>query len=55
MIDALCIGTHPDDVEIAMGATVAGMARRGLSVAIVDLTDGEPTPKAKSYRARVSY
>lgn len=27
-----------------MGATVAGMVRRGLSVAIVDLTDGEPTP-----------
>lgn len=44
MIDALCIGAHPDDVEIGMGGTVAGMVARGLEVAIVDLTDGEPTP-----------
>jgi bacillithiol biosynthesis deacetylase BshB1 len=44
MIDALCVGAHPDDVEIGMGATVAGMVRRGMSVAVVDLTDGEPTP-----------
>jgi len=40
----MCIGAHPDDVEIGMGATVAGMVRDGLSVGIVDLTDGEPTP-----------
>jgi len=44
MIDAMCIGAHPDDVEIGMGATVAGMVRRSLSVVVVDLTDGEPTP-----------
>lgn len=44
MIDVLCVGAHPDDVEIGMGATVAGMVRRGLSVALLDLTDGEPTP-----------
>jgi len=44
MIDALCIGAHPDDVEIGMGATVAGMIARGLDVVIVDLTNGEPTP-----------
>jgi bacillithiol biosynthesis deacetylase BshB1 len=44
MIDALCIGTHPDDVELAMGGTVAGMIRQGLQVALLDLTDGEPTP-----------
>jgi N-acetylglucosamine malate deacetylase 1 len=44
MIDALCIGAHPDDVEIGMGGTVAGMVRHGMTVAIVDLTDGEPTP-----------
>jgi len=42
--DIVCVGAHPDDVEIGMGATVAGMTRRGLSVTIVDLTDGEPTP-----------
>ncbi len=44
MLDALCIGAHPDDVEIGMGGTVAGMVRTGLRVGIVDLTDGEPTP-----------
>lgn len=42
--DALCIGAHPDDVEMGMGGTVAGMIARGLKVAIVDITDGEPTP-----------
>lgn len=55
MIDALCIGAHPDDVEIGMGGAVAGMVRRGWSVAIVDLTDGEPTPRgSKETRARES-
>ena len=44
LYDALCIGAHPDDVEIGMGATVAKMVREGMKVAIVDLTDGEPTP-----------
>lgn len=42
--DAMCVGAHPDDVEIGMGATVAGLTRRGAKVVIVDLTDGEPTP-----------
>jgi bacillithiol biosynthesis deacetylase BshB1 len=42
--DAMCVGAHPDDVEIGMGATIAGMVRRGLKVAVVDLTNGEPTP-----------
>ena len=52
MIDALCVGEHPDDVEIGMGGTVAGMVREGMSVAIVDLTDGEPTPSGtKAMRA----
>lgn len=44
LFDAMCIGAHPDDVEIGMGATVAGIVRRGGRVVIVDLTNGEPTP-----------
>ena len=44
LYDAMCIGAHPDDVEIGMGASVAGMTRRGKRVVIVDLTNGEPTP-----------
>ncbi|NTU71661.1 MAG: bacillithiol biosynthesis deacetylase BshB1 [Coriobacteriia bacterium] len=42
--DALCIGAHPDDVEIGMGATIAKLARAGKRIAIVDITNGEPTP-----------
>jgi N-acetylglucosamine malate deacetylase 1 len=42
--DVIAVGAHPDDVEIGMGATVARMVRQGLSVTIVDLTNGEPTP-----------
>lgn len=45
MSDVVAVGAHPDDVEIGMGATVARMVRQGLSVTIVDLTDGEPTPR----------
>lgn len=44
LYDAVCVGAHPDDVEIGMGGTVAKMTAAGLKVAIVDLTDGEPTP-----------
>ncbi|MHB1017502.1 MAG: bacillithiol biosynthesis deacetylase BshB1 [Coriobacteriia bacterium] len=44
MADIMCIGAHPDDVEIGMGGTVAACARDGADVVIVDLTDGEPTP-----------
>lgn len=44
LFDAVCVGAHPDDVEIGMGATVAKMTAAGLRVAIVDLTNGEPTP-----------
>jgi len=44
MADVICIGAHPDDVEIGMGAAVARMVRQGLEVVMVDLTDGEPTP-----------
>lgn len=44
MADVVCVGAHPDDVEIGMGGTVAGLAARGLEVTILDLTDGEPTP-----------
>lgn len=44
LFDAVCVGAHPDDVEIGMGATIAKLTREGKRVAIVDLTNGEPTP-----------
>ena len=37
LYDAMCIGAHPDDVEIGMGASVAGMTRRGKRVVIPGL------------------
>jgi len=43
-VDIVAVGAHPDDGEIAMGASLAGFVRRGYSAAIIDLTDGEPTP-----------
>jgi len=44
-IDFLCIGAHPDDCEIAMGGTIAKLSNQGYKVLILDLTNGEPTPK----------
>lgn len=44
LFDAVCVGAHPDDVEIGMGATIAKLTAQGRRVAIVDLTNGEPTP-----------
>lgn len=50
MADVVCIGAHPDDVEIGMGGTVAALAATGRDVLIVDLTDGEPTPQGTHER-----
>lgn len=44
LFEAMCVGAHPDDVEIGMGATIAKMTREGKRVVVVDLTNGEPTP-----------
>ncbi len=43
-VDVAVLAPHPDDAEIAMGATISVLVQQGLSVAIVDLTNGEPTP-----------
>ena len=40
-LDVLAIGTHPDDVELACGGTVALLAGQGRSVGILHLTRGE--------------
>ena len=45
MLDALVIAPHPDDAELGMGGTIALMLRAGMAVGILDLTDGEPTPR----------
>ena len=45
MLDVIAVSPHPDDVEIAMGGTIMRLVSEGSKVGILDLTDGEPTPK----------
>lgn len=40
-LDVLAIGTHPDDVELCCGATVAKLVDQGYRVGILHLTRGE--------------
>ncbi len=53
-LDVIAVGAHPDDVEIACGATLAKLARQGYRVGIVDLTDGEPTPNSPGPDVRLA-
>lgn len=60
MVDFLAVGTHPDDVEIGVGGTLATLIGQGRSCAALDLTSGEPTPhgtpetrKAETEKANV--
>ena len=40
----LVFAPHPDDAELAMGATICKLINEGWEVVIADLTNGEPTP-----------
>ena len=40
-LDILAIGSHPDDVELGCGATIAKEISLGKKVGILDLTRGE--------------
>ena len=51
-LDVIAVGAHPDDVEIGCGGTLALFAARGARVGIVDLTDGEPTPRSSGPEER---
>ena len=54
MLDVIAVGAHPDDVEVGCGGTLAMMARQGLRVGIIDLTDGEPTPRCDDPKIRLA-
>jgi LmbE family N-acetylglucosaminyl deacetylase len=53
-LDLIAVGAHPDDVEIGCGGTLARMVRLGYRVGIVDLTDGEPTPRSPGPEVRLT-
>lgn len=44
-VDVVVLAPHPDDAELAMGATLFKMIQEGIRVGVMDLTNGEPTPK----------
>jgi len=44
MLDILIVSPHPDDAELGMAGAILKMKDEGLSVGILDLSDGEPTP-----------
>ncbi len=43
-LDVLVIAPHPDDAEISVGGTILQCKTLGMSVGVVELTNGEPTP-----------
>lgn len=49
-LDILVVAPHPDDAEISVGGTIATSLRQNLRVGILDLTDGEPTPRGTPER-----
>lgn len=49
-LDFLVIAPHPDDAELGMGGTIARMIDEGMRVGILDLTNGEPTPRGSVRR-----
>ncbi|MCY4253916.1 MAG: bacillithiol biosynthesis deacetylase BshB1 [Flavobacteriaceae bacterium] len=44
-LDILAFGSHPDDVELGCGGTIAKSTQQGKSVGIIDLTRGELSTK----------
>jgi LmbE family N-acetylglucosaminyl deacetylase len=52
-LDVIAVGAHPDDVEIAIGGTLARLSQQGYRVGIIDLTNGEPTPGSPSREHRL--
>ena len=43
-LDILVVAPHPDDAELSVGGTILRSRDEGLTVGVLDLTDGEPTP-----------
>lgn len=41
----LIVGPHPDDQEMGMGGTILALKAQGHKIHLVDMTNGEPTPR----------
>src|SRR5579862_6526084 len=44
-LDYLIVAPHPDDAELAAGGAILLLKAQGARVGVLDLTDGEPTPR----------
>lgn len=44
-LDVLVVAPHPDDAEISMAGAILHLLSQGRRVGIIDLTNGEPTPR----------
>jgi bacillithiol biosynthesis deacetylase BshB1 len=44
VLDILVVAPHPDDAELGMAGTILKLRAEGLTLGILELTDGEPTP-----------
>ncbi|MBI4429019.1 MAG: bacillithiol biosynthesis deacetylase BshB1 [Ignavibacteriales bacterium] len=54
-VDVLAIGSHPDDIELSCGGTIAKLVNQGFTVAMADATEGElGTRGTKEVRAQES-
>jgi bacillithiol biosynthesis deacetylase BshB1 len=52
-VDVLAIGSHPDDLELACGGTIAKLVKQGFTVGMADATEGElGTRGTKEIRAK---
>ncbi len=51
-LDVLAIGSHPDDVELGCGGTLAQLSGRGLRVGILHLTRGEAGTRGTAVERR---
>src|SRR5205085_11852751 len=45
MASIVVVGPHPDDQELGMGGTIARLTQQGHTVHLIDMTNGEPTPR----------
>lgn len=44
-MNIMIIAPHPDDAELSIGGSIITMALKGYNVYLLNLTNGEPTPK----------